>query len=417
MLRLNINAQTKTILSNIVALFTLQGLQYLIPLILLPYLVHTLGIEYFGLLAFATATITFFRSTVAYGFDFTGTKQIALKKKHKNKLETILSSILAVKLLLVLITLFILMLMMLTIEKISVERTLFLYTFLVVLGDALFPTWFFQGIEKMKFITLFKTLQRTAALILILLFVHTPEDYLLVPLIEGLLAIVAGVISLIYIHRSFNIAFKVPKQPTILFQIKNSWHLFLSQIAVHLYTTMNIFILGLMTDNTTVGYYALAYKLFFVIQELFSPVTKAIFPFLSKKYTQNREAYLKLVKKISLGYFLALAFVSLVTFLFAYEIVNLVSGKPVEETSALLKIFAISLLFAIGPLYSLLLIIKSDNKKLSVITFRCMMLNTLLLYPSIHYFGIVGLSYHFLIVQIYHAYLQVKFNKEVWQRR
>jgi len=411
---LKISTQSKTILSNIIALFTLQGLQYLIPLILLPYLVHTLGIEYFGLLAFATATIAFFRSTVAYGFDFTGTKQIALKKENKRQLGEILSSILIVKLLLVIITFLILLLMIFTVDKISITSTLFLYTFLVVIGDALFPTWFFQGIEKMKFITLFKTLQRTAALVLILLVVNTQEDYLLVPLIEGLLSIGAGVTSLFYIHQNFEITFKIPKKLKIIFQIKNSWHLFLSQIAVHFYTTMNIFVLGLMSDNTTVGYYALAYKLFSVIQELFSPVTKAIFPFLSKKYLQNKIAYYKLIKKISLWYLFALSIIGLVTYLFSYEIVNLVSGKPIEETSSLLKVFAISLLFAIGPLYSLLLIVKSDNKKLSIITFRCMVLNSLLLYPSIHYFGIVGLSYHFLIVQIYHAYLQIKFNKEVW---
>ena len=179
---------------------------------------------------------------------------------------------------------------------------------------------------------------------------------------------------------------------------------------------MNVFVLGLMANNTIVGYYALAYKLFSVIQELFSPFTKAIFPFLSKKYLNSKESYYKLVKKISLWYLLALGLVSLIVYLFSYEIVNLVSGKPIEETASLLKIFAISLLFAIGPLYSLLLIIKSENKKLSIITFRCMILNSILLYPSIHYFGIVGLSYHFLIVQIYHAYLQVKFNKEVWSQ-
>ena len=416
MLTLKLNTQTKTIIGNVIALFTLQGLQYLIPLILLPYLVHTLGIEYFGLLAFATATIAFFRSTVAYGFDFTGTKQIALKKENKRQLGEILSSILIVKLLLIIITFFILILMILTVDKISITSTLFLYTFLVVIGDALFPTWFFQGVEKMKFITLFKTLQRTAALILILLFVNSEDDYLLVPLIEGLLSIVAGISSLVYIHRNFEINFKVPKKLKIIFQIKNSWHLFLSQIAVHFYTTMNIFVLGLMSDNTIVGYYALAYKLFSVIQELFSPVTKAIFPFLSKKYLENKIAYFKLIKKISLWYLLALSIIGLLTYIFSYEIVNLVSGKPIQETSALLKIFAISLLFAIGPLYSLLLIIKSDNKKLSLITFRCMILNSVLLYPSIHYFGITGLSYHFLIVQIYHAYLQVKFNQEVWRK-
>ncbi len=411
---ISINSQQKTILSNMFALFTLQGLQYLIPLILLPYLVHTLGIAYFGLLSFATATIAFFRSTVAYGFDFTGTKQIALQKEDKSALSDILSSILMVKLLLVGITLFILIILIFSLEKISIESTLFLYTFLVVLGDALFPTWFFQGVEKMKFITLFKTLQRVISLVLILLFVTTQEDYLLVPLIEGFLAILAGLGSLLYIKKAFNVGFKIPQKTNIIFQIKNSWHLFLSQIAVHFYTTMNIFVLGLMADNTTVGYYALAYKLFSVIQELFSPVTKAIFPFLSKKYLEHKTDYYKLIKKISLWYLLALAIIAFLTYLFASDIVNLVSGKPIEQTASLLKIFSVSLLFAIGPLYSLLLIIKSDNKKLSIITFRCMILNSILLYPSIYYFGIVGLSYHFLIVQLYHAYLQIKFNKEVW---
>jgi len=411
---LNISSQSKTILSNIVALFTLQGLQYLIPLILLPYLVHILGIEYFGLLSFATATIAFFRSVVSYGFDFTGTKQIALAKENPKALSDILSSILIVKLILAAISFCILLLMMAIIDKISMSSMLFFYTFLVVIGDAIFPTWFFQGIEKMKFITIFKTLQRTVSLILILLLVQTQEDYLLVPLIEGALAIVAGAVSLLYIRQHFKIAFQIPKLDRIIFQLKNSWHLFLSQITVHFFTTINIFVLGLLADNTTVGYYTLAYKLFAVIQELLSPFTKAIFPFLSKKYVENKEAYYKLIKKISLFYFLGLTIIGLLTYLFAYEIVNLVAGKPVEETARLLKIFAITLLVSIGPLYSLLLIIKSENKKLSVITFRCMLLNTLLLYPSIHYFGIVGLSYHFLIVQIYQAYLQLKFNKEVW---
>jgi len=413
---IKLNAQSKTILSNMVALFTLQGLQYLIPLILLPYLVHTLGIEYFGLLAFSTATIAFFRSTVSYGFDFTGTKQIALKKENKEAITNILSSILTVKLILVGLTFIILMLMIFTIDKISIEATVFLYTFLVVIGDAIFPTWFFQGVEKMKLITIFRTVQRSIALILILTFVNSQEDYLLVPLIDGILAILAGLVSLLYIRKSFKVPFKIPSKKSIMFQLNNSWHLFLSQIAVHFYTTMNVFVLGLMANNTIVGYYALAYKLFSVIQELFSPFTKAIFPFLSKKYLNSKESYYKLVKKISLWYLLALGLVSLIVYLFSYEIVNLVSGKPIEETASLLKIFAISLLFAIGPLYSLLLIIKSENKKLSIITFRCMILNSILLYPSIHYFGIVGLSYHFLIVQIYHAYLQVKFNKEVWSQ-
>jgi len=237
---------------------------------------------------------------------------------------------------------------------------------------------------------------------------------MLVPLIDGIGSILAGIIALVYIRFKFKVSLLIPSVKEVTFQFQNSWHVFLSQIAVHFYTTINIFVLGLLTDNETVGYYSLAYKVFGAIKGLLAPVNKAIFPFLSKKYVKDKGAYYKLIKKISSVYVLVLSGLSLLTYLFSSQIIELISGKIMVPASELLEIFSYSMFFAIGAFFSLLLVIKSKNKDLSKITFQSMILNLILLYPAIYWFGIYGLAYHFLIVQVFHAYLQVKYNREIW---
>ncbi|MGA8298128.1 MAG: oligosaccharide flippase family protein [Terriglobales bacterium] len=53
---------------NILWLFSLQGLNYLVPLAVLPYLVRVLGIERYGLIAFAQSFAQYFVVLTDYGF-------------------------------------------------------------------------------------------------------------------------------------------------------------------------------------------------------------------------------------------------------------------------------------------------------------------------------------------------------------
>lgn len=410
-----VKSEHKTVIANAFSLFILQGTNYILPLILFPYLVRVLGIENFGLLAFATATIAFFRGIVAYGFDLSGTQQIAINQTEQRKITEIFNSILAVKAILVILSFILLVLLTALIDKIYVHWEVFLYTFLIVIGDALFPTWFFQGMEKMKLITYIRIIYKSLFVLMVILMVKTQDDYILVPLIDGIGAILAGIAALILVKKDFNISFKFPKFYDVIFQFKNSWNIFLSLMAVHFYTSINIFVLGLLTNNQAVGYYALADKIYGAIRGLLIPVNQALFPFLSKQYIQNKLSYYKMIKKISIVYFIALVSLSVLTFIFSQNIVDLISGKNFNESIGLLKIFSITILFAIGGFYSSLLIVKSKSKDLSKITFYAMILNLMLLYPSIYWYGIFGLAYQFLIVQVFQTFLQVKYNEEIWR--
>ncbi len=414
MIKISISANRKKVFSNAFSLFIIQGVDYILPLLLFPYLLHTLGIEIFGLLSFATATVAFLGGIVSYGFNLSGTQQIAIHKDNKEKINEIFNSIILVKLILLVFSFIILLLMIIIIDKIAIEWEVFLATFLLIVGESIFPIWFFQGIEKMKFITYFRIGYKFFYVISIFIFVNSADDYLLVPLFNGLGSIITGIVALILIRKKFNIRFNLQKKSSIKFQFKNSWHIFVSQIAGHFYVTINIFILGMVSTNENVGYYSLAFKVYQALRGLFKPINQAFFPFLSKKYLENQILYYKLVKKISIIYFIVLLSLSILLSIFSNDIVTLLAGVNVPESTELLRVFSITILFAIGSLYTSLLIIKSKSKDLSKITFYTMLLNLSMVYPVILFFDIYGLAYLVLITQLFQASLQLKYNSEVW---
>ena len=100
--------------------------------------------------------------------------------------------------------------------------------------------------------------------------------------------------------------------------------------------------------------------------------------------------------------------------IFSREIIRLLAGTDIPQSSELLQIFSITILFALGGFYTSLLIIKSRSKDLSKITFYTMMLNIIMVYPVISLYDIYGLAYLVLTTQLFQLSFQLKYNCEIW---
>ncbi len=185
----------KKVIENFSYLSVLQILNMLIPLIVFPYLIRILGGDIYGLVIYAQAIIGYFVVLINFGFNITATKEISINKDNKEKLNRIISSVLILKAILFLISFLILTTLIIVIPEFREHKLLFYLTLWMCIYEFIFPVYFFQGIEEMKYITIITIISRTIFLGLIFLMVKESEDYLLVPIINGMGAIIAGIIS------------------------------------------------------------------------------------------------------------------------------------------------------------------------------------------------------------------------------
>lgn len=344
--------EKKRLLSNFMSLSILQGLNLILPLITFPYLVRTLGVDKYGLVVFAQAFITYFTLLADYGFNLSGVREISFNKNNFKKITRIYNSILTARLGLVVVGLILLIIVVFSIDKFSVNWKLYFFTYGIVVGNAIFPTWFFQGMEKMKYITVLSVIAKTVFTIFIFILVKSPNDYLWVPLLNSLGYIFVGFISLVVINRQFKIPFKIQKIKYINQQLEKGWYIFISKISTNLYTATTTFVLGLVANTSMVGYYAISEKIIRIIVAMFSPFTQTIYPHVVQLVKKSPQEAKKFLSKV-LAYTLLISFViCLIGVLFTEPIFKLVFKDNIEQSILIFRI--LSPLIIIIPISSIL---------------------------------------------------------------
>ena len=284
----------KRLIENFFSLIVLQGAYYIIPLITFPYLVSVLGVEKYGLILYSLAFTQYFVIISAYGFNLYAPREIALLSNDKNKINELFSSVLIIKLLIVTSGFFIVLFCIYYIPKFSEYKEIFLFTYGVVIGQALSPVWFFLGIEKMKIITLINVLSRTIYTISIFVFIHSARDIVLIPVFNSIGYIVAGIFGIYIARKFYSIKIFFPDKNILFFHLKKSFSFFVSRISVSIYTFSNVFVIGTFGSIELAGIYGIAEKLFNALQGIYDPLVNVLYPFITK------EKNVKLFKKIFL---------------------------------------------------------------------------------------------------------------------
>ncbi len=334
--KFQLDPDKKRLLENFLSLSVLQGANYILPLITLPYLVRVLGVEKFGLVMFSQSFVIFFNIFVDFGFNLFAVREISIYRDNKRKLTEIFSSIILIKLILILISLFTLSIIIFTFDRFKNDKILYYSAFLMVIGQALIPIWYFQGLEKMKYITIVNVFSKLLFAIAIFIFVHHQNDYLLVPLLNGLGFIVGGILSLYLLYVKFHQKFEWQNVNKLLYYFKKSSHFFLSRVAnegSHNYLT---FILGIAFDSTIVGYYTMVERLYKAFYLGVQPLIQVIYPYMAK------EKNVVFFKKIYVLITVPFAIISIILIVNANLILNIIYGISNDVTYKLFLILFLS---------------------------------------------------------------------------
>lgn len=330
----------KRLIENIGSLTVLQGANYILPLITLPYLVRVLGPEKFGLIAFAQAFMRYFVVLTDYGFNLSATRQIAIHRDDSGEVSRIFSSVMVIKSGLIVLSFLLMSAIVCAVPRFHADQQLYFICFLTVVGNALFPTWLFQGMEKMRYITALNVGAKSAAVAAIFLFVRRPSDYLVAAGIQSGGFVLAGFLGIICLRSILRARCAVPSWRAVSKAATEGRHVFISTAAISLYTAGNAFVLGLIAGNTAVAYYSAADKLVRAVQGLLTPVSQGIYPHISSLVVRSREAAVEFIRK-SLKWMGLFSFtISVLLFILAKPLVAVSLGEGFGASVAILRVMA-----------------------------------------------------------------------------
>lgn len=271
----------KTLVENFGYLTLLQLCNLLIPLFTYPYLVNTLGKNLYGVIVYSQAIVSYLAIFVNWGFNISATKYISVNRENPKKINEIVSVVYIVKTLFLIIAFGLLFLIFLF-PEIREYKLLYIFSMWQCVYECLFPVWFFQGIEKMKYIAIFSFIGRLVFILLIFLWVTTPQDYLLIPLINGIGAIITSFVAIYMLISKFKIKIGWQSLTTILGHTKDSTKLLLTSITGIVKDRTNTIVIGSVLGMGEVACYDFIEKIVNVLSTIFYTISNVVFPYYNK---------------------------------------------------------------------------------------------------------------------------------------
>ena len=393
--------ESRVVIENALHLSTLQGINYVLPILILPYLIRIIGPEKFGLIAFAQAFTQYFMILTDYGFSVSATREISLCREQKDRVCALFSSVMTVKVILALLSTLIIIFVLWTIPRFKNDWPVYALSFGAVLGNTLFPAWFFQGTERMKYISVLNIVAGIIYALGIFICVRSPGDYLYIPLINSGVSLIAGVLGLYIVLSKFSVKFTFSSFEDIRKQLKSGWHVFSSILAINAYTTTRIFAVGLLTNNILTGYYTIAEKISGVIQTFpLVSFSQAIYPRLSHIFLKNKKKAFELMHRIQevalSGFFISLPII----FLGAHWIARMICGADYKEVTLALRILLVSIFFVGGNAYRVqFLLVCGRANSYARIHATMALLGLPLIFLTIYYFSYLGAAVSTVIIE------------------
>lgn len=388
-----------TIIKNFSYLSIIQVFNMLLPLIVFPYLIRVLGSEKYGLVVFAQAIILYLNIIINFGFNLSATKQVSIYRDDKKKIGEIASTVLILKILLFVVACLIVIGIIFFLPQAKPYKLLYLLSLSMCFYEVIFPLWYFQGIEKMKYITLLNLISRTIFVSLIFLLVKRPDDYLLVPGLNGIGAVLSGLLALYIVFIKDKIRFHPPKLIHLKEHFSEAFPFFISNVSGQIYVKANKIILGLVLGMESVTLYDIAEKVISVLkipQRLFN---QAIYPKISR---ENNTDIVKTTFKLSLIFNIS---ITLIIIILAKPIVLTLGGNVMFSAVNVLRILAISIpIIGINSVYVMQLMLpfgyERDYMRISLESLFLYILFISLFY-YFKYLGIYQITFINVVVELY----------------
>ena len=384
------------------------------PLLVVPYIVSVCGEENFGKTAVGMAIAFFLIVFIDFGSDIIGVREVAINRDNPEVLNKIFTTTYVVKAIILMIVLTVASIIFILFPYFKSEKIMFTLGLSVLIGQFLNPTWFLQGIENVKWITLLNIVSKCIYLLGIFFTIKKESDYIYVNLWWGLGMIVSNFLVFIWIIKKHQFSFLLVNKDEVFKHIRNDFSMFSSQIFVSLQLYAPVVLISYFGNNLMAGQYRIVEQIIVIFKTYIFLFFNYVFPRVCYLIETDFKRGIKNWLIYNSTNFVFVLFGMLFFYFYSYEIVSYFNPTNRYVLSNLLEVAVfIPLILAISiPLKQLVLAF--NYKRFYVYLTSVMVLFNLLaiviLLPKFQVYGVFySLIATDLIVIIFYLY-QLKKN-------
>ena len=404
-------------IKNFFNLIINQGINIFIALLATRVLFSTLGEAQFGLVNLALSVVLLSSIAVSYGYHLNGPKRIALFRDQSAKKQSLINEIILTRIIIATGMAIILFCLTYFFGFFKSYAALLYYSLILLFSQALFPMFYFQGNDKIAWASLVNAFAKGAYLLLIILFIKTPDDATYVNFLFGLSALVVYIVFWVIIYKKE----KIKWVWVSIYNIKNrfieNFQFFISSIAGHVSIHGGLIILANFVNNTVLGEFALAQKIALLMRMVPIFFTQAILQKASILFKSDKIEFNSYVNRIFIiGLTITFA-MGLIVIIFSKWIIFLLAGSHVIYSDTILKILAFIPFFSMLNFNNMIKILVDEKKHLlTKATWITAIIMLILATTGSYYYGGYGLSIALVFTEIVsfivHSVLLIKNNNE-----
>lgn len=387
-----------------------QLFNLLTPLLIAPYIIMICGEEGFGKAGIGLSFVFILTVIVDFASGINGVKEISINRNEPNEIQKIAITLFSIKFIALVFVLLLSSVLILLIPFLYKEKALFFFSLIVLVSQAINPTWFLQGIEKFKIISLITISGKLLYIVMILSQIKKSEDYIFVNLYFGLSVIITNLFCLYWLIKSRYLVLIVPKKEDIFTVFKRDYKLTFSQLLLSLQQYSPIILIGYFGNSVLAGQYKIIEQIIMIFRTYLQVIFNFIYPRICFLLMQNKENGIKKWFYFNGSNFIIILFSSFFLFIHAQEILEYFNVSNSLSLSFYLKLAAfVPPLFALNiPLQQLVLAFNHQKKYVNTTIFSSLILLifTILLFKTWELTGVfISLLFVELMIVLIYFYI------------
>lgn len=412
---------TKDKIYNITIYGIGQAVNIISPLLVIPYIVHICGEEGLGKIGVGFSFALIAIVLVDYGSYINGTKEISIYNNDKTLLEEKFTTIYLSKLLLLITVLLFCCLIILVIPFFQKDKTQLLLSLLIVVGQFINPTWFLQGVQNFKWISIINVVSKAIYVVSVFLLIKKPEDYIYINSFLGLGSIIASTLGFLWIYFHYSFSLKNASFSKAIALIKSEFYLTVSQLFFSFYQYAPIMLISYVGGNFMAGQYRIIDQVIMIFRTYFQMFFNFVYADICLQIYNNIKTGIYNWKlKNGLNYLMILLI--LIVFYFGSNLILMFFKVSPKDVSKLVSFFRIGLLIPIfmGISFALkqLMFAFNKNKEYIRITIASTILSLIIMFFLIKVIGLKGAFISTIIIEflIITAYILILKDKILYNR-